>query len=93
MGRLFEESFKKMAVELSYVKESVLSAAKELDISADLLSKWRRDPRFNGGTLVPKNNKLSPEEQELRELRKRLKEAELENAILKKAVAIFAGKD
>ena len=93
MGRFFDESFKKMAVELSYVKESVISAAKELDIDADLLSKWRRDPRFNGGTFVPKNAKLSSDEQEVRELRKRLKEAELENAILKKAVAIFSKKD
>ena len=50
------------------------------------------DPRFNGG-LLPKNDKLTPEEQELRELRKRLKEAELENAISKKAVAIFSKGD
>ncbi len=62
-------------------------------MDADLLSKWRRDPRFNGGTLVPKNNRLSSGEQGVRDLRKRLKEAELENAILKKAVAIFSRKD
>ncbi len=70
MGRLFEEPFKKMAVELCYVKESVFSAAKELDIDADLLSKWRRGPQFSGGTLVPKNNKLSPWGRELRELKR-----------------------
>lgn len=93
MKRVFDDSFKKMAVELSYSKGSVLEAAKELDIDASRLSKWRMDPRYNGGTILPKNDKLSPEEQELRELKKRLRDAELENAILKKAVAIFSKGD
>ena len=93
MARVFDESFKKMAVELSYLKGSVLEAAKELDLDASRLSKWRVDPRYNGSTLLPKNDKLTPEEQEIRELKKRLKEAELENVILKKAVAIFSKGD
>lgn len=93
MARVFDESFKKMAVELSYLKGSVLEAAKELDLDAIRLSKWRVDPRYNGGTLLPKNDKLTPEEQEIRELKKRLKDAELENVILKKAVAIFSKGD
>ena len=93
MARVFDESFKKMAVELSYLKGSDLEAAKELDLDASRLSKWRVDPRYNGGTLLPKNDKLTPEEQEIRELKKRLKEAELENVILKKAVAIFSKGD
>lgn len=93
MARVFDESFKKMAVELSYSKGSVSQAARELDLDPSRLSKWRMDPRFNGGTILPKNDKISPEEQELRELRKRLRDAELENAILKKAVAIFSKGD
>ena len=93
MARVFDESFKKMAVELSYLKGSVLEAAKELDLDASRLSKWRVDPRYNGGTLLPKNDKLTPEEQEIKELKKRLKDAELENVILKKAVAIFSKGD
>ncbi|MET3113332.1 transposase-like protein [Pedobacter sp. CG_S7] len=32
MARTFDESFKKMAVELSYLKESVSEAAKELEL-------------------------------------------------------------
>lgn len=92
MGRVFEDSFKIMAVELSCAKGSVSSAALELGIDPGRISKWRIDPRFNGGNLLPKNDKLTPEEQELRELKKRLKEAELENEILKKAVSIFSKK-
>lgn len=90
MTRVFKESFKIMAVELSYIKGFVSAAALELGIDAGRIFKWRMDSRFNGGNLLPKNDKLSPEEQEFRELKKRLKEAELENEILKKAVAIFS---
>lgn len=39
MARVFEGSFKKMAVELSYLKGSVLEAARELEIDASRLSK------------------------------------------------------
>lgn len=93
MRRLFDDTFKKMAVELSYHKGSVVEAAKELEIDPSRLTKWRVYPRFNGGTLVPKNDKLTPDEQEIRELKKRLRDAEIENAILKKAVAIFSKGD
>ena len=78
-----------MAVELSYLKGSVAEAAKELELDPSRLSVWRMDPRFNGGAILPKNDRVSPEEQEVRGLKKRLKDSELENAILKKAVAIF----
>lgn len=77
-------------MDLSYVKGSLAEAAKELDLDASRLSKWRQDPRFNGGKIMADNPKLSTEEQEIRMLRKRLKEAELERDILKKAVAIFS---
>ena len=63
MKRVFDESFKKMAVDLSYLKGSVSEAAKELYLDARRLSKWRMDPRFNGGTILPKNDRLGPEEE------------------------------
>lgn len=40
-----------MAVELYYIKESVLEAAKELDFNAGRLSKWHMDPSYNEGTV------------------------------------------
>ena len=93
MRRKFDDSFKKMAVELSTFKGSVSKAAKELDLEPSLLSRWRHDPRLNGGAVLPENPKLSAEEQELRILRKKLKDSELECEILKKAVAIFSKTD
>ena len=40
--RVFDDSFRKMAVELSYRKGSVKEVADELGISQTLLSKWRQ---------------------------------------------------
>lgn len=93
MHRKFDDSFKIMAVDLSVVKGSVADVAKELDIDPSLLSKWRRNPRYNGNKVLPDNPKISPEEQELRILRKKLRETELERDILKKAIAIFSRGD
>ena len=93
MHRKFDDSFKIMAVELSVVKGSVADVAKELDIDPSLLSKLRRNPRYNGNKVLPDNPKISPEEQELRILRKKLRETELERDILKKAIAIFSRGD
>lgn len=93
MHRKFDDSFKIMAVDLSVVKGSVAEVAGELDIDPSLLSKWRRKPRYNGNKVLPDNPKISPEEQELRVLRKRFKDAELERDILKKTLAIFSKGD
>lgn len=83
MHRKFDESFKIMAVDLSVVRGSVSEVAKELEIDPSLLSKWRRNPRYNGNKVLPDNPKISPEEQELRILREKLRDAELERDILK----------
>lgn len=93
MHRKFDDSFKIMAVDLSVVRGSVADVAKELDIDPSLLSKWRRNPRYNGNKVLPDNPKISPEEQELRILRKKLRDTELERDILKKAIAIFSKGD
>ena len=93
MHRKFDDSFKIMAVDLSVVRGSVADVAKELDIDPSLLSKWRRNPRYNSNKVLPDNPKISPEEQELRVLRKKLRDTELERDILKKAIAIFSRGD
>lgn len=91
--RVFEDEFKKMAVELSKLKGSVKEAAKELDLDPSLLSKWRNKPEFNGGKIMMDIAGLSEEQMEIRRLKKALKNAELERDILKKAVGIFSKGD
>lgn len=92
-NRVFDEQFKKMAVELSTVKGSVKAAAAELEMDPSLLSKWRNDPRYNGGHIIIDKPGLNEEEQKIRRLEKELKEARMERDILKKAVSIFSKGD
>lgn len=88
--RVFDNEFKRMAVELSRLKGSVKDAAEELGIDASRLSKWRNDPQFNGGKIMMDVAGLSEEQMEIRRLKKALKNAELERDILKKEVGIFS---
>lgn len=87
--RFYDESFKKMAIELSYAKGGVKPVAEELGIEPARLSKWRQRQ------LVPKAppTSLTEEQQEIKRLQKELKEAQLERDILKKAVGIFSKGD
>jgi transposase len=43
--RMYDESFKKMAVELSELKGSIKEAAVELDIDPGRISKWKHQYR------------------------------------------------
>jgi transposase len=62
--------------------------AHELGVSAQSLRNWRRQADLDAGRRS--DGPTSPEQQELRELRRRLRLAEEERDILKKAVAFFA---
>lgn len=87
--RFFDETYKKMAVDLSYEKGSVKQVADELGLSAPRLSKWRQL------SVGPKQAavELTAEQQEIKKLQKELKGAQLERDILKKAVGIFSKGD
>jgi len=88
--RVFDESFKKMALELSYARDSVKEVAEELGIDPGRLSKWRQkhSAPAEKATVV-----ISEEQKEIRRLQKALREAQLERDILKKAVSIFSRND
>ena len=88
----YDRIFKEKAVQLSYERDNISLLAKELGITAALLYKWRQDyQEFGMGSFPGKGNlKLSPEQEKIHELEKKLKEAELERDILKKAISIFS---
>lgn len=92
--RVFDDSFRKMAVELSYARGLVKEVADELGISPTRLSKWRRRFRTAGNSpAMSAPAGLSAEHQELKKLRQELKQVQLERDILKKAVGIFSRGD
>lgn len=87
--RVFEASFKRMAIDLSYARGSVKDVADELGIDPGRLSKRRQ----KDSSPVRSTQGLTDEQREIKRLQKELKEAQLERDILKKAISIFSRGD
>ncbi len=91
--RKYDPDFKRNAVQLAEEPgRTVAGVAKNLGISKELLYRWRRAQRANNELAFPGNGReaLTFHQQKIRELEKRLKNAEMERDILKKAMAIFS---
>ena len=91
--RKYDPEFKRNAVLLTEEPDrTVREVANSLGISADLLYQWRKRYRKQGEIAFPGNGKmaLTAEQKRIRELEKKLKDAEMERDILKKAMAIFS---
>ena len=87
--KIYDKAFKEKAVQLSYDRTNISELARELGVTAPQLYKWRKE--FGEGSFPGKGNlKLTPEQEKIHELEKRLKDAELERDILKKAIGIFS---
>lgn len=87
--RTYDDSFRKMAVDLSHTRGSVKEVADELGISDSLLSKWRqRDSESKQSPVA-----LTEDQRLIRKLQKELRDAQMERDILKKAVGIFSKGD
>ena len=84
-----------MSVELSNSRTDLSALAKELDVPAAMLYRWRREFSANQNGSFPGNGKviLSETERELARLKKELRETQMERDILKKAVGIFSRSD
>lgn len=63
--------------------------AKDIGVSASLISKWVRQYSEDGNNAFPGNGNLKTQDEEIRLMKKRMKDLEEENAILKKAITIF----
>lgn len=84
MIKKYDEEFKRNAVKKVLDGQSVKSVSQELGVNESQLHKWRRAALAAGG-----GNKVSAELPETITLRKRIRELEMENEILKKAALIF----
>ena len=91
--RKYDPDFKRNAVLLSLDPErSAAQVAEDLGISRELLYRWRKEYRRREELAFPGHGReaLTPEEQRIRDLEKKLKDVEMERDILKKAMAIFS---
>ncbi len=84
MIRKYDDEFKRNAVKKVLDGQSVKSVSQELGVNESQLHKWRRAALAAGY-----GNKTGAELVEMTALRKRIRELEMENEILKKAALIF----
>lgn len=88
--RYFSPEFKAEAVRLCRVGDRTISkVARDLDLTTSALRDWVRQADFEERAPTPATT-TSGESNELTELRKRVRQLEMEREILKKAAAFFA---
>ena len=90
MAQAYTREFKVEAVRHSYQTEKPLDElATDLGISRSSLNRWRREYGEDPEQAFPGKGQQKEGDAEIARLKKELREAQLENEVLKKAVAIF----
>lgn len=67
-------------------------AASSLGINTNMLGRWVKEAELDDGQSFRGNGKLSPEQEQIRELKKQVKRLEMEKEVLKKATVFFAAE-
>ena len=89
--RSFNREFKLEAVrQVVEGGRPVTQVARDLGITASLLSLWKRFLLSEGGDAFPGKGNLRPQEEQLRDLEREVKRLKQENEFLKRATAYFA---
>ena len=89
--REYTKEFKMEAVRLvSEQGYSLSEAARNLGIHSSLLRRWKNQIETEGKDAFPGKGHMGPEQEEIRQLRKEVRELRMEREILKKATAFFA---
>jgi len=88
--RRFSSEFKQEAIRL--VREggvSIAEAARDLDLCESSLHRWIKRHKIDHGPNLA-GELTTPEREEIRQLRTKVRRLEMERAILKKATVFFA---
>jgi len=89
--RKFDAAFKREAVRLAdQSKKPDRHIENDLGIYQGAIRHWREELRKHPADAFPGAGHQAAQEEEIRQLRKALAEAQMERDILKKAVAIFS---
>ncbi len=82
--RTYPAEFKQEAVRLwETTGKSAMAIKKELGITHGLLNKWKRKLKDEGEIAFPGRGRLTPEQEKIRQLERKLAVAEQERDILK----------
>ncbi len=88
--RTFSAEFKLEAAQLVLDQNySVIEAAKAMNVGKSTMDNWVRQLRKERQGISPKASPMTPEQIEIRELKKKLAQIEQHNEILKKATALL----
>ena len=88
--RLFSTEFKLEAAQLVLDQNhSVAEVAKAMNVGKSTMDKWVRQLKNERLGRSPKASPITPEQIEIRELKKKLARLEEHNSILKKATALL----
>ena len=84
MNRKYDDEFKQQAIKKVFDGQSVASVSRELGVNEGLLHKWKRATLENGD-----GHRTGTQLREAATLKKRIRDLEMENEILKKAALTF----
>ena len=90
----FSAEFKRESAQLVVDQNyTVADAAKAMDVGLSTMTRWVKQLRDEHQSKTPKASLMTPEQIEIRELRKKLQRIEMENEILKKATTALLMSD
>jgi transposase len=91
--RFYSKEFKEKAILLSYQRANIKELADELGVSVVRIYKWRAQKKELEQPQLISSKQKKEEDIELKQLKKELKNTQLELEILKKAIHIFSKRD
>ena len=78
-----------LVLEQSYTRTD---AANSLGINQQMLGRWVKESQAGDGQAFRGNGKLTPDQEEIRALKAKVKRLQMEKDILKKATVFFAAE-
>lgn len=92
MAKRYDNELKVTIVELLQSGMKAKQISEDYGVAPSLISRWKKEYEAKSGDFS-KKRELTVEEQELKALRKELRDVKMERDILKKAVSIFSKSD
>jgi len=92
MAKRYNNELKVTIVELLQSGMKAKQISEDYGVAPSLISRWKKEYEAKSGDFS-KKRELTVEEQELKALRKELRDVKMERDILKKAVSIFSKSD
>ena len=94
MRKRYGKDLKVMILDLLESGQSIKQVSHDYEVHEATVRRWLRESKSGKEAFTGNGNpSLSPEQKEIRALKRALREAEMERDILKKAVSIFSKSD